>query len=144
MSTKQGTVTSLGLLILRVGFGVYMMTHGWGKVQMVMDGEFGEMDPIGLGPKMSMIFAAAAEFGGALLVVLGLGTRFGAAAVAFTMGVAAFVVHANDPWTMSAAGNGKEPALLFMTAFLSLVFTGAGRFSVDAWLWNKRKAKKAA
>lgn len=123
---------SIGLLILRVGIGGFMATHGWGKVQMVFDGKFDEFnDPIGLGNKLSLIMAASAEFLGAALVILGCGTRFAAAAVVFTMGVAAFVVHANDPWTMGE-GKSKEPALLFLIPFLTLIFTGAGKFSIDA------------
>ena len=133
-----GPMTSLGLLILRVGMGAYMASHGWGKVQMVLEGDaesFG--DPIGLGKEASLWLAAAAEFLCAILVVIGLATRFAAAAIVFTMGVAAFVVHAADPWTMGD-GLSKEPALLYLVGFLTLVFTGAGAFSLDAALVRRR------
>ncbi len=41
---------SLGLLVLRLGTGGYMLTHGWGKLQMVLAGDFDKFgDPIGLG-----------------------------------------------------------------------------------------------
>jgi len=73
-------------------------------------------------------------------------TRFAAAPVVFTMIVAAFVVHGSDPWTMGA-GASKEPALLFAFVFLALIFTGAGKFSVDGLLWpayRKRRQKKKA
>jgi putative oxidoreductase len=141
MSTKlQENLMSVGLLILRIGFGVYMMTHGWGKVQMVLNGEFDQFaDPIGIGVAPSLVLAAGAEFFCAFLVLIGLATRFAAIPVAFTMLVAAFMVHGGDPWTMSG-GASKEPALLFFTAFLTLVFTGPGRFSLDSFVAPKLPA----
>ena len=151
---KQDLLTSIGLLILRVGVAGYMVTHGWGKVQMLRAGApFG--DPIGLGPQTSLVLATFAEFVCALLVLFGLGTRLAAVPVAFTMAVAAFVAHGNDPWTagegykLFAAGQtkmplSKEPALVFMVAFLALVFTGAGRFSLDGLLWPRLRRRKAA
>jgi putative oxidoreductase len=133
---------SVGLLILRLGMGGYMMTHGWGKLQMVINRQFDQFgDPIGLGNTLSLILAMLAEFFCALLVLIGLGTRVAAVPVVLTMGVAAFVVHASDPWTMGG-GASKEPALLFLTGFLALVFLGGGRFSFDALIvpwWKKRK-----
>jgi len=147
---------SVGLLILRVGLGGFMASHGWGKVQMVLDGRLGEFaDPIGLGSGVSLVFAAGAEFVCAILVMAGLLTRFAAAAVAFTMGVAAFVVHSADPWSMGEGArrflekeaeswSSKEPALLFLVPFLALVFTGPGRFSLDAHLAARRAARGAA
>jgi putative oxidoreductase len=146
--------TSFGLLILRVGAGGFMMIHGWGKVQMVIDGAFDKFaDPIGLGTGVSLVLAALAEFFGSLLVVLGLATRLAAASVVFTRGVAAFVIHQSDPWTAGAAAklfkagqatswSSKEPALLFLVAFLALVFTGAGQLSVDTWALGRKGKKK--
>jgi len=145
--------TSLGLLVLRLGAGIYLMTHGWGKVQMVIDGKFeGFPDPIGMGSTLSLVMAALAEFFGSLLVALGLATRLAALSVVFTMAVAAFVIHANDPWTMGEAArlfkagqatswSSKEPALLFALAFLTLVFTGAGQLSLDAWVLGRKRKK---
>ena len=150
----QERMRSLGLLALRVGFGGYMASHGWGKFEMMRAGEFASFgDPIGLGPGLSLTLVTFAELFCALLVVAGLGTRFAAAPVVFAMGVAALVVHGSDPWTMGRGAelffsgkakmwSSKEPALLFLTAFLTLMLTGAGRFSLDAALsgWRRRRA----
>jgi putative oxidoreductase len=139
MNTKlQETLASIGLLLLRVGFGGYMMTHGWGKMQMVLSGQFDQFgDPIGIGVAPSLVLAALAEFVCALFVLIGLFTRLSAIPVAFTMLVAAFIVHGGDPWTMGGEGGSKEPALLFLTAFLTLVFTGPGKFSLDTFIAPK-------
>ena len=146
MDTRPASLaTSIGLLILRLGAGGFMASHGWGKVQMVLAGKFEEFpDPIGMGKKLSLISAAGAEFVCAMLVVIGLATRVAALPVVFTMGVAAFVVHKADPLLAGSPGPAKEGALMFLIPFLTLVFTGPGAFSFDAWLWPRFRAKKEA
>ena len=111
-------------------------------------------DPIGLGSSLSLALVTASEFVCALLIIVGLGTRFAAIPVVISMAVAAFVVHAADPWTMETAAKAffsgaskswasREPALLYLIPFLSLVFTGGGKLSLDALIatrWNRREA----
>jgi len=121
-----------------------MITHGAGKAQMVIDGATQFPDPLGMGAETSLLMAALTEFGCAILVILGFATRFSALGLAFTMGVAAFVIHADDPW-LTGGGKSKEPALLYMIPFLALVFTGPGRFALDhliAERWRARRANK--
>jgi len=135
---QHGKANSLGLLVLRVGVGGLMMTHGWTKLQMVLAGEFDKFkDPLDLPANLGLFGAVGAEFVCALAVALGFLTRFTAIPVVFTMCVAAFVVHGEDPLLMGQ-GASKEPALLYAIPFLALVFTGGGRFSVDAWLKSRR------
>lgn len=147
---QQDALTSVGLLILRLGVGGYMATHGWGKVDMVLNRRWDQFpDPIGLGQAPGLIMAAGAEFVCAILVAIGLLTRFAAAPVVFTMAVAAFVIHRADPWMAGEAARlfqagqaqswaSKEPALLFLIPFLTLVFTGAGRYSLDALIFGRK------
>jgi putative oxidoreductase len=135
-------VTSAGLLILRLGIGGYLLTHGVGKLQRLIDGE-PFSDPIGLGPTASLVLIAFAEFFCTILVMIGLATRVAAVPIVFAMAVAAFVAHANDPWTAAEGARlfrdgeatswaSRQPALMFLVVVLSLIFTGAGRFSIDA------------
>jgi putative oxidoreductase len=157
---KQTIPASIGLLILRAGIGGYMATHGWSKLQMVLDGNYAMFaDPIGIGPHASLILTAFAEFVCAVLVVVGLGTRLAAIPIVIAMGVAAFVAHGADPWSMETAAirfmtgeseswGSKQPALMFMIPFLALAFTGPGRFSLDTlvrawWLQRQGTAKPA-
>jgi putative oxidoreductase len=142
-------LNSIGLLILRLGVGGYMLTHGWGKLQMLTAGQFEQFgDPIGLGSRASLALVVFAEFFCALAVMLGLATRLAALPLVIAMAVAAFVAHGNDPWTMEQgyklffAGESKmplskEPALLFLAPFLALAFTGPGKFSIDGLLWPR-------
>lgn len=130
---KPKAQTDLGLLILRVGAGVLMMTHGWSKVMMLVDGNADRFpDVIGIGPLPSLVLATFAEFLCALLVVLGVKTRWAAVPVAITMAVAVFVAHADDPFKV------KELAAVYLVVFLALVFTGGGRYAFDAW-WGRRR-----
>lgn len=124
-----------GLLLLRVGAGLMMAGHGWGKVADLLAGRSDFADPIGIGPVPSLALAAFAEFACALAVVAGFKTRFAAVPVVITMLVAALVVHAGDPWGR------KELAAVYAVAFLALVLTGGGRFSLDAWLTPKKRRR---
>jgi putative oxidoreductase len=128
--TMRAMLLSLGLLFLRLGAGGMMMTaHGWAKLS-----KWGEMsatfpDPLGIGSSsISLAMAIFAEFFCSLAVVLGFLTRLAVIPLMTTMLVAAFIIHWEDPW------NKKEFALLYFLPFLTLLFTGAGRFSIDYWL----------
>jgi putative oxidoreductase len=136
---------SLGLLILRLGIGLYLLAHGWGKLQMIIGGKFDAfMDPIGLGTGTSLVLAGFAEFICGGLLLLGLATRLAAIPVVITMAVAAIFVHGADPWLVSNATNGsKEPALLYLIPALALIFTGPGRFAVDAVIWRRWRDRRA-
>ena len=127
------TNADLGLLILRVSIaGMMFMAHGWGKLTEFTIRAPYFPDPIGLGGTVSLALAVFAEFFCALAVVLGVGTRLATIPLMATMAIAAFVVHADDPWGK------KEFALLYLIPFVTLFFTGGGRYSVDRMLLNRR------
>ena len=143
LNDRRQLATEIGLLILRLGVGGYLLTHGIGKLRMLQAGQFEQFgDPIGLGNVASLVLITVAEFLGSLLVLLGLGTRAAAALIVVAMGVAAFVAHGADPWTMeqgyllfmsgqAESWASREPALLYLVPALTLIFTGAGRLSLD-------------
>ena len=116
----------IGLLILRVGSGSLMLfLHGWGKLVSFTDRMDTFPDPIGIGSMATLAFAIFAEFFCACAVILGLCTRWAVVPLVTTMGVAAFVFHASDPWSQ------KEKALLFFVVFLALFFLDGGKYSLD-------------
>lgn len=143
-------IHSTGLAILRLGIGGYMLTHGWGKLQMLIAGEFDAVgDPIGIGGGATLGLLVFAEFGCALLVIVGLLTRLAAVPLVIAMAVAALVAHAGDPWTADQAAQlfmagetdfpaSRQPAMMFLLVFLALVFTGPGRFAIDALIHRRR------
>lgn len=115
----------IGLLIFRLGVGGLMASHGWPKLMSFTERMDTFPDPIGLGSPTSLALATFAEFFCSIAVILGLWTRWAALPILTTMGVAAFIFHANDPWSA------KELPVLFFISFLSLFFLGGGRFSLD-------------
>ncbi len=132
------TATSFGLLILRVTFGCMMLVHGWQKLSGFSAMAETFPDPIGMGSRLSLISTIGAEFGCSLLLILGLATRLAAMPLAFTMIVALFLVHANDPWQT------KELAAVYLATYVSLIFIGPGQFSIDHLWWNKRKSSRSS
>ncbi|MFM8433105.1 MAG: DoxX family protein, partial [Bacteroidota bacterium] len=89
----------VGLLLLRVCVSLFMMTHGWGKIEKLMAG--GEMeffDFLGMGPTITLVLTIMGEFIAPLFILIGFKTRWAATVAAFTMGVAAFHVHSGDPF----------------------------------------------
>lgn len=118
----------LGLLFLRASFGLTMIIgHGWPKIGRAMaEGPIQFADPIGLGPAVSLYSTIFAEVVCAFLIIIGLQTRIAGVILAFTMIVAAFIVHAADPFFTT-----KEFPLLYAFLCLGLFGTGAGRFSID-------------
>ena len=116
----------IGKLILRLGMGGFMLTHGWPKLMKLFAGgpiEFG--DPIGLGPTFSLILTVFAEVVCSILLIVGFKTRWAAIPLAFTMLVAAFVVHLDDPFGR------KEKALMYLVAYVAIALIGAGKHSLD-------------
>ena len=128
MHEEQGSWTSLGLLFLRVlSGGMMLLGHGWAKLAGFAEIAAKFPDPLGLGSStFSLGLAVFAEALCAAAVIVGFATRLAAIPLVVTMLVAAFVVHGDDPWVK------KELALLYVVPFLTLVFTGAGKFSFDA------------
>lgn len=128
-----------GTLFLRIGIGfAFIFVHGWGK--MFGGPELwaklgGSMANLGItfAPTFWGFMAAAAEFGGGILILFGLFTRPAAAFMAFTMFVA-FIQHTSklDPWNRVI-----YPMEMF-AVFMALLFIGAGKYSIDALLTKKK------
>lgn len=119
------TTTHFGLLLFRLGFGVGMMTHGYGKLLKVLQGNFDFADPIGLGPAVSLVLTAFAEFIAPIFIIIGWKTRWAALFPMLTMLVAFAITHDGDPFSR------KEKSFVYLIAFLALYFTGPGRYALD-------------
>ena len=126
-----GKYKDLGLLILRVGIGAFLMTHGVPKLlagPKMWEGLGGSMGMFGIHflPTFWGFMAAAAEGIGGLLLVLGLFFRPATLLVLFTMFVAAYS-HLSKGDPLSKA----ELSIVFGIAALSLFIMGPGRYSID-------------
>src|SRR5690625_93031 len=135
MSTRSDTNVSsqLSILILRIGAGGLLLTHGIPKLLRVLDGNFGFADPIGLGPELSLILVIFAEVFCAAFVIIGLWTRPALIALLINMVVITFIAHPDDPFSS------KELPLFFFVAWITLFLRGPGKYSMDQRLFNKEK-----
>ncbi len=118
----------LGLLLLRAALGgSLLLNHGIGKLMKFSEMSSQFHDPLGIGPRNSLCLAIFAEVLCAALLVVGFLSRFAALSLAIMMGIAFFMVHRA---ALSGAQSG-ELAFLYLIGFVSLVFTGPGRWSVE-------------
>ena len=116
---------SLGLLILRFGFSIGLMTHGYEKFLKVIHGNFKFGDPIGIGITPSLILATFGEFIAPIFVIIGWKTRLFSIFPASIMLVAFAIAHDGDPFSR------KEKSLMYLIAFIVIYFIGPGKYSVD-------------
>lgn len=135
-SDINGTAfANLGLTLLRILAGIGLMTHGFGKLPPSEQFVSGVAQ---IGFPLPIVFAWAAslaEFAGGAFLLIGLFTRPAAFFVLFTMCVAIFGVHLNDPFGK------KELALLYGFIALGFMLMGAGDWSVDALLRSNKKRR---
>ena len=119
-----------GLLLLRIGFGIMFVLHGapkmfggpkaWQAVGMAM-GVYG----ITFLPVFWGFMAAFAEFGGAIMLALGLFFRPACMLMLFTMFIAASM-HFSKGQGFDAASHAMEAGIVF----LSLIFIGPGKYTL--------------
>ncbi|WP_460218608.1 DoxX family protein [Psychroserpens sp. MEBiC05023] len=114
----------LALLILRLGFGGLMLTHGIPKISMLSDAA-NFPDPLGIGAMVSLILCIIGEVVAPILLIIGFKTKWAVIPAAMTMLVAAFIVHAPDDLAT------KEKAILYLIAYIVIFLAGAGKLSVD-------------
>jgi len=136
------TNDNAGALALRIFVGIIFAAHGaqklfgwFGGYGLEGTGQF--FGSVGLDPGYLLaLLAGIAEFFGGLALIVGLLVRPAAAALAFSMLIAIFAVH----WSKGffAASGGYEYALALFAASLSLLLSGAGRFSADRAITGAR------
>ena len=128
-SGPNGLSTSIGLLCLRCAAGgLMLLLHGWGKLQAFGERAAKFPDPLGVTPELSMGLTIFAEVFCAALILVGLCTRWAAGVGLFTMIVAAFVIHGDDPLKK------QELALMYLSMYGALALIGPGRLSLDYML----------
>src|SRR5437773_3362504 len=131
-----------GILLIRVGIGLafvlvygYPLISGGSEQWAKLGGAMGNLG-INFAPEFWGFMSALTEFGGGILLIIGLFTRPVAAFMAFNM-VVAMSQHFThkDPWNIV-----MHPIELF-TVLAALLIFGAGRFSLDFLISNSRLIK---
>lgn len=119
------------LLLGRILFGGMFLTHGLQKLA-----NFGALSSnfprvLGLNSTISLSLAIFAEVFCTLAFITGFLYRISMIPMIFTMIIAVFVVHANDPFSA------KEMALLYLYIFLIMYCLGPGSFAADYFFARK-------
>jgi len=129
-STKTSeSALSFALFVLRLGAGSLMlMSHGLDKLLHFSQKAGSFANPFGIGSTASLSLVIFAEFFCAVFIILGLFTRLAAIPLIIDMSVALFIAHNGDFF-----GKGELSAL-FLTCFVTLLFAGPGRFSLDRFI----------
>jgi putative oxidoreductase len=133
-TTGSSASANIGEAALRIFAGLAMaFGHGINKIPP-SEGFIGAVTGLGLPqPQLFAWVAGLSEFAGGILLAIGLATRFSALMILGTMAVAAFMVHASDPF------GDKEMALLYLAISFFFLLRGSGDLSVDALVRGKKR-----
>jgi len=125
------TFFEVAYALMRVAIGYILFMHGWTKLHAGVSAiATNVMAKSGLEPALG--FAGAAMFletVGAVCLVLGLFTRFFAAALAIEMGIALLFVHASKGFPVGQGG--FEYVLLLGIVLFTIAIRGGGCYSLD-------------
>lgn len=127
MDRLLGSYAGLVYALLRIVAGLLFACHGAQK----LFGAFGGLDGAGLTPPIAsqLGLAGIIEFGGGLLIAVGLFTGWAAFIASGEMAFAYFSAHApNGFWPIP---NGGELAVLYCFLFLYIAARGSGTLSLD-------------
>src|SRR5271169_3960230 len=132
------------LLAVRLYWGWQLIETGWGKLTDIGK-VIGFFTELGIpAPVLNAYFVSALEFGGGLLLLLGLGSRLIALPLVVDMVVAyitadreALFSIISDPDKFTAAA-----PFTFLVASLVVLIFGAGWFSLDALVAGRRKERR--
>ncbi len=135
---KDDGLSQWSLTLLRAVLGIIFVYHGYLKL-FVPGGfksavSFFAASGIVL-PAYSALFAAAAEFLGGLLILIGLFTRWASIVLFIEMLAAFFMVHLKNGFSVS--GSGYEFVLLILAALAVVLINGAGNLSAGKLFKNK-------
>jgi len=131
----------IGILVMRVGIGIAFVIHGFPKLAGGAEvwEELGRaMGFIGITsyPAFWGFMAGLAEFGGGILLILGILFRPACMALAFTM-LAAMMFHIGKGEGFIQFSHAMEDGIIF----LAMLLIGPGKFSLDEKIFMKNKAQ---
>lgn len=135
---RTNKAVDAALAIVRVATAVIFIAHGWQKffqygIAGVTQG-FAQMGiPL---PGIAAPFIAGLELVGGALLLVGLLTRPVALLLAIDMLGAMVLVHLKNGFFLP---NGFEFTFILLATSLALALTGAGEYSVDALIANRRR-----
>lgn len=132
--SKSGV--NLCLLLLRLGLGIMMLTHGLPKLLHYNKMAPDFFDPFHVSSHFSLILVLFSEVICSVFLILGLFTRIMVIPLIIQMFIIIFIVHMPD-------GFGRqELPTHFLLGYIILLILGPGRYSLDGMSSRRRKLTK--
>ena len=132
--SSDTALTNLALLVMRLWLGPAMFfNHGLDKLVHFKAIAPDFPDPLGIGHPASLALVLFAEVIGAVLLTIGLLTRFAALMLVITLFVAFLMVHQ----TALNGSNSGELAFIYLSGFVALTIAGGGMISLDLVVFGK-------
>ena len=120
-TNPNGVFISVILLAVRIVFGILMMNHGIDKWANYQELSTVFPDPLGIGSPLSLGLAIFGELACSMAFIIGFLYRLAMIPMIFTMCVAFFIVHGNDPFAV------KELAFVYLVVFVLMYIIGTGK-----------------
>tara|TARA_Y100001968_G_scaffold314188_1_gene339267 strand:- start:680 stop:1237 length:558 start_codon:yes stop_codon:yes gene_type:complete len=119
---------NFAFLVLRIFTGSLLIHHGFEKLNDINNFAEAFVRPLHLPFPVALSYVAAgSEIGGSWMLILGLGTRFGASAILGTMSVAIYHAIITSGFNIYLL----ELLLLYFASSFSIILLGPGIFSAD-------------
>jgi putative oxidoreductase len=129
LSTKYSAgAFNAAMLLLRLGLGILMMAHGYGKLVGFGEMQHKFMNFMGLGSTTSLALVVFAEFFCSIFLILGLFTRFAAIPLIIVTLVIIFKLNNGNIF------GDAEIVTVYLSGYLVLLLVGPGRISVDSMI----------
>jgi putative oxidoreductase len=121
------------LLLLRVFVGIAFIQHGSGK--LMHPSEFAAEFDL---PTWLALATMLVQLSAGTLLILGALTPLAALGIAGTMLTATtFLINRGEPF-INTAGHSWENSAFYLMASICLALSGAGPWSLDAWVFGRR------
>ena len=119
--------------MIRVAIGAILFMHGWTKLTVTgVAGVAGFFGKIGLPmPELLAYSAIFLETVGCICIIIGLFTRFFAAALAIELLIAMLTVHWASGFYVTVGKSGVEYVLFLGIVMFAIALRGGGPYSVD-------------
>ncbi|MER5478781.1 DoxX family protein [Streptomyces sp. NPDC002734] len=142
--TLPASARDLAVLLTRIAVGLVFFAHGWQKLfTNGIDGTAAFFGSVGVpAATASAWFAAVAELVGGAALILGIAVPLTGLLLLIDMIGAFLLVHADAGLFVDQGG--YELVLVLGAAALVLAAVGAGRFSIDHLLADRRRTPQPA
>ena len=129
LQTFYDSVIPLAWPIVRIAIGLNLMIHGWGKVSRGPGAFVKPFADLGFEPAILWVWGGLLiEFVGGIALMLGLFTRFWAAAAAIEMAIISYIYLKNG---FSWLNRGYEYTLMWGLICFAMSLRGGGPYSLD-------------